>query len=133
MRLPTGSYKITNTAILYRGKNAPEHANKPRLLRVRFDAVEMVGKVARASPAELDASEDPVVKMDLGIEVSFNLKFSAHAAKIAAKANSRLGIIKRNFTVLLSEEILVPLYLALVRPILDYGAQTAQSSGLHAC
>ncbi|KAK3867855.1 hypothetical protein Pcinc_026712 [Petrolisthes cinctipes] len=54
---------------------------------------------------------------DLGIEVSSNLKFSAHAAKIAAKANSRLGIIKRNFTVL-SEEILVPLYLTFVRPIL---------------
>ncbi|KAK3884088.1 hypothetical protein Pcinc_011624 [Petrolisthes cinctipes] len=45
---------------------------------------------------------------------------SEHIAKVAAKANSRLGIIKRNF-VILSGEILVPLYLFMVRPILDYG------------
>ena len=42
---------------------------------------------------------------------------------ITAKANSRVGIIKRNFSVL-SKEILVPLYLSLVCPILDYGAQS---------
>ena len=60
---------------------------------------------------------------DLGIEVSSNLKFSAHIAKISAKANSRLGIIKRTFPDL-REEILIPLYFSLVRPILDYGAQS---------
>ncbi|KAK4306932.1 hypothetical protein Pmani_021286 [Petrolisthes manimaculis] len=57
---------------------------------------------------------------DLGILVSRDLKPSAHVAKIAAKANSRLGIIRRNFT-FPSKEIVVPLYLS--RPILDYGAQ----------
>ncbi|XP_076055284.1 uncharacterized protein LOC143033681 [Oratosquilla oratoria] len=41
---------------------------------------------------------------------------------IAAKANSRLGIIKRNFTYM-DREILLPLYKALVRPILDYASQ----------
>lgn len=59
---------------------------------------------------------------DLGIIVSADLKSSIHVSRVAAKANSRLGIIKRNFTVL-SKDILVPLYLSLVRPILDYGAQ----------
>ena len=59
----------------------------------------------------------------LGITVSNNLKFSAHVAMITVKANSRVGIIKRNFSVL-SKEILVPLYLSLVHPILDYGAQS---------
>ncbi len=60
---------------------------------------------------------------DLGIIVSNNLKSSIHVAKIAAKANTRLGIIKRNFNVF-NKEILVPLYLSLVRPIMDYVAQS---------
>lgn len=59
---------------------------------------------------------------DLGIIVANNLKSSSHVAMVAAKANSRLGIIKRNFSVL-DKTILLPLYLSLVRPILDYGAQ----------
>lgn len=59
---------------------------------------------------------------DLGITVSASLKSSEHVSKIAAKANSRLGIIKRNFSVL-SRDVLLPLYLSLVRPTLDYGAQ----------
>lgn len=60
---------------------------------------------------------------DLGIIVSNNLKSSEHVATVAAKANSRLGVIKRNFSVL-TKEILVPLYLSLVRPIMDYAAQS---------
>ena len=67
---------------------------------------------------------------DLGIIVSANLKSSMHVSKVAAKANSRLGIIKRNFTVL-SKDILMPLYLSLVRPILDYGAQAWSPYLLH--
>lgn len=59
---------------------------------------------------------------DLGILISNDLKSSAHVACVAAKANSHLGIIKRNFTIL-NKAIMVPLYLSLVRPILDYGAQ----------
>ena len=35
---------------------------------------------------------------DLGIQVSRNLKLSNHIGKIAAKANSILGIIRRTFT-----------------------------------
>lgn len=59
---------------------------------------------------------------DLGIIISSDLKSTKHVAKITAKANSRLGIIKRNFSVL-NKEILLPLYLSLVRPILDFGVQ----------
>ncbi|KAK4316666.1 hypothetical protein Pmani_012192 [Petrolisthes manimaculis] len=59
---------------------------------------------------------------DLGILVSCDLKPSQHVAKVAAKANSRLGIIKRNF--IRDREILVPLYLSLVRPVMDYGVQS---------
>ncbi|KAK4314500.1 hypothetical protein Pmani_014205 [Petrolisthes manimaculis] len=59
---------------------------------------------------------------DLGITISSDLKSSAHVAKVAAKANNRLGIIKRNFTVH-DKEIILPLYLSLVRPILDFGVQ----------
>ncbi|KAK4326439.1 hypothetical protein Pmani_003041 [Petrolisthes manimaculis] len=59
---------------------------------------------------------------DLGILVSCDLKPSQHVAKVAAKANGRLGIIKRNF--IRDREILVPLYLSLVRPVMDYGVQS---------
>ncbi|XP_076047221.1 uncharacterized protein LOC143028736 [Oratosquilla oratoria] len=59
---------------------------------------------------------------DLGIVISSDLKSSAHVAMVTAKANSCLGIIKRNFAIL-NREILVPFYLSLVRPILDYGVQ----------
>lgn len=46
---------------------------------------------------------------NLGVIVLNNLKSSEHVAKVAAKDNSHLGIIKRNFSVL-TKEILVPLY-----------------------
>ena len=59
---------------------------------------------------------------DLGIIVAQNLKSSVHVSSVVVKANSRLGIIKRNFSVL-TKDILLPLYLSLVCPILDYGAQ----------
>lgn len=66
--------------------------------------------------------EKSALEKDLGVYVSADLKSSAHVAKVAAKANSRLGIIKRNFEYL-DREIMLPLYKALVRPILDYASQ----------
>jgi hypothetical protein len=56
---------------------------------------------------------------DLGVTFDRNLKFSAHIKNIVNKANSRLGIIKRNFSDL-SAEIFLPLYKSLVRPLLEY-------------
>ena len=37
------------------------------------------------------------VEKDLGVLVSANLKASDHVAAVAAKANSRIGTIKRSF------------------------------------
>ena len=62
------------------------------------------------------------LEKDLGVFVSSDLKPSAHVAKIAAKANARVGLIKRTFTYL-DREIFTSLYTTLVRPILDYGVQ----------
>ena len=56
---------------------------------------------------------------DLGVIVDNELKFSGHIRSAVAKANSRLGLIKRNFTNL-SPEVFAPLYKSLVRPILEY-------------
>ena len=62
------------------------------------------------------------LEKDLGVFVSSDLKPSAHVAKIAAKANARVGLIKRTFTYM-DREIFTSLYTTLVRPILDYGVQ----------
>ena len=56
---------------------------------------------------------------DLGVTFDVSLKFSIHVKNIVSKANSRVGIIKRNFTCM-EMEIFLPLYKALVRPLLEY-------------
>ena len=63
------------------------------------------------------------VEKDLGIMISSNLKSSNHVAAVAAKANSRLGIIKRSFE-FIDREIFLSLYLSLVRPLLEYAVQS---------
>ena len=78
-------------------------------------------------PPERENVEKVLTEKDLGITVSNNLTSSAHVGLITAKANNRVGIIKRNFSVL-SKEILVPLYLSLVCPILGYGAESWSSN-----
>ena len=62
------------------------------------------------------------LEKDLGVFVSSDLKPSAHVAKIAAKANARVGLIKRTFTYMDGGGLHF-LYTTLVRPILDYGVQ----------
>ena len=56
---------------------------------------------------------------DLGVVFDDQLKFSSHIRGIVNKANSRLGIIKRNFSDL-TKEVFLPLYKSLIRPILEY-------------
>ena len=68
----------------------------------------------------LDKTE---AEKDLGILISSNLKPSDHVAAIAAKANSRLGIIKRAFE-FMDKEMFLSLYLALVHPVLEYVVQS---------
>ena len=63
---------------------------------------------------------------DLGIVVDHKLNMSQTCDAAAKKANAILGCINGSITSK-SREVLVPLYLALVRPYLEY----ASSSGLH--
>ena len=59
---------------------------------------------------------------DLGVYMDQTLKFSQHCSNIASQANSTLGLIKRTITSR-NKDVLLKLYKALVRPILDYCAQ----------
>ena len=69
---------------------------------------------------DIGITKDEVEK-DLGVNFDSKLKFSPHVATIAKKANSRLGLIKRNFANK-SKDIIIPLYKSLVRPILEYAS-----------
>ncbi len=55
---------------------------------------------------------------DLGITVSNDLKPSKHIAKIAKKANQKIGMIRRCFSNH-SHSVIVPLYKSIVRPTLE--------------
>ena len=65
----------------------------------------------------LEATE----QADLGIIISNDLKPSKHIdiAKVASKANQRLGMIRRCFSNH-SSDVIKPLYQAIVRPIIEY-------------
>ena len=56
---------------------------------------------------------------DLGVVFESNLKFSKHVSNKISKANSVLGLIKRNFDLLPPKAFLL-LYISLVRPHLEY-------------
>ena len=58
---------------------------------------------------------------DLGVHFDNKLKFSPHIRNIVAKANSRVGLIRKHFSNL-TPQIFLPLYKALIRPILEYAS-----------
>ena len=64
-------------------------------------------------------SSDTSIK-DLGILFQNNLKFDEHISKITSAANSRLGIIKFAFHKIVQAGFMI-LYIAYVRPLLEYG------------
>ncbi len=59
---------------------------------------------------------------DLGITIAYNLKFSFHSKEVACKANRILGFIDRKFS-FRNKDIIIPMYISLVRPHLEYVVQ----------
>ncbi len=59
---------------------------------------------------------------DVGVTIASNLKFSQQCKDAAGKANRMLGFINRNFS-LKNKDIILPLYISLVRPHLEYAVQ----------
>lgn len=68
----------------------------------------------RISPTNLER--------DLGVLISKDLKFSSQCIQVEKRANKLLGYIKRQFRYK-NKEIVLTLYNALVRPILEYAVQ----------
>ena len=60
------------------------------------------------------------LEKDLGVNIDEGLKFHDHVNITVKKANSIVGIIKRNFRNL-DDTIIIQLYKTLIRPILEYG------------
>ncbi len=59
---------------------------------------------------------------DLGVPIASSLKFSQQCKKAAGIANRMLGFINRNFS-FKNKDIILPLYINLVRPHLEYVVQ----------
>ncbi len=59
---------------------------------------------------------------DLGVTIASNLKLSLHCKESACKANRMLGFIDRKFS-FKNKDIILNLYIGLVRPRLEYTVQ----------
>ncbi len=59
---------------------------------------------------------------DLDVTVASSLKFSQQCKDAAGKANRMLSFTNRNFT-FINDDVILPLYISLVRPHLEYGVQ----------
>ena len=63
------------------------------------------------------------LEKDLGVFISCDLKPSQHVAKVAARANKIIGLVKKNFEYLDAETIL-SIHCSMIRPILEYAVQS---------
>ena len=68
---------------------------------------------------ELEATEG---ERDLGVLIDSKLEFGKHIRTIVGKANSMLGMIRVSFACM-NKTMFLNLYLALVRPLLEYCVQ----------
>ncbi len=59
---------------------------------------------------------------DLGVTVASSLKFSQQCKDATGKANRMLGFTNRNFS-FKDKDVILPLYISLVRPHLEYAVQ----------
>jgi hypothetical protein len=59
---------------------------------------------------------------DLGVTIASSLKFSQQCKDAAGKANRMLGFINRSFS-FKNKDVILPLYISLVRPHLEYAVQ----------
>ena len=62
-------------------------------------------------------------KRDLGIAITYNLKWDSHITKIRSTSNKCLGLLKRTCYDLPDTRVRRALYLSLVKPHLSYGSQ----------
>ena len=58
---------------------------------------------------------------DLGVTINSSLSPSEHVSNIVKRANQRIGLVKRCFTNLTSEKVLI-LYQSIIRPVLEYAS-----------
>ena len=58
---------------------------------------------------------------DLGVIISQDLEWVKQCSEAVRKANKMLGMIKHNFVI--SKETIIPLYISLVRPHIEYCSQ----------
>ncbi len=98
-------FNKTKCKTLYLGKN---NVKKPYHMQNNQDRVIL---------------DETVAEKDLGVMIDQELKFECHIAEAIRKANTKLGMIKRTF-VCLDEPMLSQLYIALVRPHLEYANVT---------
>ncbi len=59
---------------------------------------------------------------DVSVSIAPNPKLSQQCKDAASKANRMLGLINRNFS-FKNKDIILPLYISLVRPHLQYAVQ----------
>ncbi|XP_071951960.1 uncharacterized protein [Antedon mediterranea] len=59
---------------------------------------------------------------DLGVYVTSDFKVSTQVSKVAAKANSIVGRIRKSFTYM-DKQMFMSLYTSLVRPVMEYAVQ----------
>ncbi len=64
---------------------------------------------------------------DLGVTIASNLKSFLHCSEAACKANRMMGLINRNFS-FKTKDIILPMYITLVRIHLEYAVQFWSSS-----